>query len=1281
MKRYNLINNTLGWLCFAIAAVTYLLTVEPTASFWDCPEFISQGYKLEVGHPPGNPIFMLAARFFVNFAFGDVTKVALMVNSMSALLSAATILLLFWTITHLVKRLTVKDDAEEVSLVQMLVIFGSGICGALAYTWSDTFWFSAVEGEVYAFSSFCTALVFWLILKWENRAHMPHSDKYLILIAYVIGISIAVHLLNLLCIPAIGLVIYYRLWKDTTATGSLVALGLSAVVVGLILYGLVPGFIEVSQYFELFFVNVVGLSYNIGVLIYAILTVGSFIWAISELYKQNNVSRLRWSVALSILLSGIPFIGNSMWIPVIIMGGLLAYLFWAKKLPVRILNIVVMSIFVIFIGYSSYALLLIRSSANPPMNQNAPDNVFALASYLNREQYGQRPLFLGPVYAETLDLVANNDPTNPQYFAAVDENGIPVTKTYDNILRDENGAAVDRGESSYMKVTKTSASEPDKYVKAGWTPDYATAPDLNMLFTRVYSSDHIKGYKDWGLHENSDLANLPYLVPADTRRQWAETGYAPVYQLMSYLPNLQPISTSTDGYVGPENYAWKASFGDNFRYFMNYQLNHMYWRYFMWNFAGRQNDIQGNGEPHLGNWISGIPAIDNMRLGDQSLLPEEFSTGNKGHNVFFMLPLLLGLFGIVWQSLCRHRENPNRGIEQFWVVFFLFFMTGIAIVLYLNQTPGQPRERDYAFAGSFYAFAIWIGLGIPAVARFVVWAWDKAVKKGGEARTKDIVAVAVACVVAVAVPLQMVSQTWDDHDRSGRYTARDFGANYLNSLDENAIIFTNGDNDTFPLWYAQEVEGIRTDVRVVNLSYLSTDWYARQQAHPYYDAAAIDMTATPSDYAYDNLVYSFRSPSGVDNTPVEVIQGLKEFYASEPTTKYTGRPLHLLTRPNMFAKVPADAAKAFAINPQGPDSVLRIPYMADTLDLSRSLGSSFGLSKLLSFDIVANSIAGGFKRPVYFATTVPSSYYLGLEPMLNTTGLALQVTPFVNAGISPTVEKAYENITSRFRWGGLDADDAEGLYLDETVRRMVSTVRNSMIETAEHLINSGEYPASDFAKQWAKDHNLPVPENRYDMARALLNLMEEKLPSKVTRYESLTDMPAIVLYLKLNALTGNADDLAHAEALMAEAMPRYAALSRYAASLNASRLHSLGNSETFALRYVPMLLGFQNHIDLVKRLREVPDGERYIKALADLISIDNGTYVYHWLYLEDMPTAELEKYREQLAGTGWDEVADKAITLSSLHDATGIDRMGRTNDFVREYSVPVSDLKRLNPGI
>ncbi len=390
MKRYRLINDVLGWVWFLVAAVTYLLTVEPTASFWDCPEFIAQGTKLEVGHPPGNPIFMLAARFFVNFAWGDMSKAALMVNSMSALLSAGTILLLFWTITHLVKRLIVKDDAGEVSLTQMLVIFGSGLCGALMYAWSDTFWFSAVEGEVYAFSSFCTALVFWLILKWENRADEPHSDRYLVLIAYIIGVSIAVHLLNLLCIPAIVLVIYYRKFKNTTASGSLAALGVSAVIVALILYGLVPGFIEIAQYFELFFVNTCGLSYNMGVLIYAMLFVAVMLWCIKALYKQDNTTTIRVSFLLAMILSGIPFIGSSMWIPAVIIAALAVYLFAAKKLPVRILTLCALSVLVIFVGYSSYALLLIRSHANPPMNQNAPDNVFSLSSYLNREQYGDK---------------------------------------------------------------------------------------------------------------------------------------------------------------------------------------------------------------------------------------------------------------------------------------------------------------------------------------------------------------------------------------------------------------------------------------------------------------------------------------------------------------------------------------------------------------------------------------------------------------------------------------------------------------------------------------------------------------------------------------------------------------------------------------------------------------------------------------------------------------------------------------------------------------------------
>ena len=758
MKRYRLINDVLGWVCFLVAAVTYLLTVEPTASFWDCPEFIAQGTKLEVGHPPGNPIFMLAARFFVNFAWGDMSKAALMVNSMSALLSAGTILLLFWTITHLVKRLIVKDDAGEVSLTQMLVIFGSGLCGALMYAWSDTFWFSAVEGEVYAFSSFCTALVFWLILKWENRADEPHSDRYLVLIAYIIGVSIAVHLLNLLCIPAIVLVIYYRKFKNTTASGSLAALGVSAVIVALILYGLVPGFIEIAQYFELFFVNTCGLSYNMGVLIYAMLFVAVMLWCIKALYKQDNTTTIRVSFLLAMILSGIPFIGSSMWIPAVIIAALAVYLFAAKKLPVRILTLCALSVLVIFVGYSSYALLLIRSHANPPMNQNAPDNVFSLSSYLNREQYGDRPLFYGPSFKSTVLYQVDN--TGNYNFMKK-----PATTVYEKRVKDAPGDA-------------------DRYDSFERDTRYVMTP--NMLFPRMYSSapNHPTGYLEWTNLRESDLPlkEAPVLVDADGNT--LQTAQLPA-----------------------------PSFAQNMRYFFNYQVNYMYWRYFLWNFAGRQNDMAGNGEANRGNWISGIPFIDNFRLGDQSLLPDDFGKGNKGHNVFFMLPLLMGIIGLSWQAF-----HSKRGIEQFWVIFFFFFMTGLAIVLYLNQPPLQPRERDYAFAGSFYAFAIWVGMGVAGL-----WALVNSIMNNPRGEKEPRKAMAVACAtlaVGLLVPLQVVSQTWDDHDRSGRYTTRDFGMNYLSSVDDNAIIFTNGDNDTFPLWYAQEVEGYRTDVREIGRAHV-----------------------------------------------------------------------------------------------------------------------------------------------------------------------------------------------------------------------------------------------------------------------------------------------------------------------------------------------------------------------------------------------------------------------------------------------------------------------------
>ena len=1137
LKKYNLFNNILGWVCFVIAAVTYMLTLEPTASFWDCPEFISQGYKLEVGHPPGNPIFMLAARFFVNFAFGDVTKVAFMVNSMSALLSAGTILLLFWTITHLVRRLIVRDDAESMSAVQMLVIFGSGICGALAYTWSDTFWFSAVEGEVYAFSSFCTALVFWLILKWENRADLPHSDKYLILIAYVIGISIAVHLLNLLCIPAIGLVIYYRLWKNTSATGSLIALGLSAVVVGLILYGLVPGFIEVSQYFELFFVNVIGLSYNIGVLIYAILAVASFIWAIRELYRQDNVSRIRWSVALSILLSGIPFIGNSMWIPAIIMIAVLIYLFKASRLPVRILNLVVMSIFVIFIGYSSYALLLIRSSANPPMNQNSPDNVFALASYLNREQYGERPLFYGQT-------------NNSSVVYEVDQSTGQLKPQYTD------------GAPQYSKVAKSSPDEKDRYVFQGYKKNYRMTPELDMLFPRIYSGAHTGAYSDWiGGLKGTPVKGTQYVNRDGT--------------VLQYADRLKP------------------TFGESLRFFLVYQLNHMYWRYFMWNFAGRQNDIQGNGEVNHGNWISGIPFIDTPRLGDQSLLPYSEGKGNAGHNVFYMLPLVMGLIGLGWQAFVS-----KRGIEQFWVVFFLFFMTGIAIVLYLNQTPTQPRERDYAFAGSFYAFAIWVGMGVAGLWHILNHALkskkqspargvpsDSAPEVDTTSRNSLIYAV-VACVVGLAVPLQMVSQTWDDHDRSGRYTTRDFGMNYLDSVDENGIIFTNGDNDTFPLWYAQEVEGHRTDVKVVNLSYLTTDWYANQIMHPSYDAPGINTLAKPEDYAYDRMNFSYFA-TDEDSTAVLVDSSLAQLYDRKSSQNAWNAPM--MKYPNMYIPVDLDAAvKAGRITAE--EAAQCDPIMIANMhnDPESEGHGGMTLSQVLSLDILNTSIKNGWDRPVYIASTVPSTYFLGLQPYMRSTGMAYEFTPVVNPEnsdrdiVAVNTDKAYRNITEKFRWGGLDKVTEPGqIYLDETVRRMVTTTRSYIISAATALINEAvmaERADSTGISDAEHQALAAYKTDRYGKALNLLKLMEEKLPEAASPYAIQIPQSMAKLYHRIGAATDNPEAIRRAHDLLESELRRYADNVRYTQNLTPWQYATLPDTDRFAATYYMVYL-LQDYAD------------------------------------------------------------------------------------------------------
>ncbi len=1118
MKRFKILNVSLGWLCFVVAAVTYILTLEPTASFWDCPEFIAQGTKLEVGHPPGNPIFMLTARFFVNFAGGDVSLAAVCVNTMSALLSAGTILFLFWSITHLARRLVVADDATEISLPKTIAILGSGLCGALVYTWSDTFWFSAVEGEVYAFSSFCTALVFWLILRWEDRADAPHSDKYLIFIAYIIGISIAVHLLNLLCIPAIALVVYYRKYKDTTAKGSLVTLFVACVLIGLILYGLVPGFIEMAQYFELFCVNVLSMGYNSGVLVYALILIAALIWSIYELYTQKSSTLIRISFMVAVFLSGITFIGDSIIVPVILTIALGVWLFMSKKVSYRLLSIAATSILVIFIGYSSYALILVRSAANPTMNQNAPDNVFSLASYLNREQYGENPLIYGRQYTST-----------PIY--EVDDRGSAQILT-------------NKGKNEYGKIIKTDPNQPDKYVVIGQKETYNWTP--NVIFPRMYSrvQNHPQGYLDWIGASESDLETVKVCPYVDKEGK--------PYELYG-----EPITIDIK----------KPSATQNLQYFINYQFNHMYMRYFMWNFAGRQNDFQGNGEVNRGNWISGIPFIDNARLGDQSLLPDEYGKGNKGHNVFYMMPLILGLIGMLWQAF-----YSKRGIEQFWVVFFFFFMTGIAIVLYLNQPPMQPRERDYAFAGSFYAFAIWVGLGVLAIATIL----KNAFKKKPKAELYGAVA---AAVIGIFVPLQMVSQTWDDHDRSGRFTARDYGFNYLSSLAPNSIIFTNGDNDTFPLWYAQEVEEYRTDVRVVNLSYLATDWYANQMKIETEGAAGIDMRAKSDEYAYDRLQFNYL-PDSPNSTPVNALDALDDLYRNAPVPGSDN--ISYWNYPNMYIPVDVNKAVAAGIISEKDALTAKDTIIVNFLEdkaVKAERGAS--LSKALSLDMLATSVKNGWNRPVYFAMTVPENYYIGLTPYMRNTGLAYQVTPMLvnkpDTDPIPDVDKMYQNVTEKFRWGGLDValENGKDLYLDETVRRMVTTHRSALSDLAKTLYNEGvEHYYNVDGSEVTDTAMKAVGMEYFTKAANILEIIDKKLPVKYALYGIQMGEQIGDLYCRLGDILENKEMTEKGYSILESEILRYAQTYKYLLSLQRVpwQLATISRIDRYAPTYLASLI-------------------------------------------------------------------------------------------------------------
>ncbi|MCU4163711.1 DUF2723 domain-containing protein [Marinilabiliaceae bacterium A049] len=907
MRLYTRLNLLLGWLTFFISATVYIMTIEPTASFWDCGEFISTSYKLLVGHPPGAPFFMIMGRFFSLFA-PDQGAVAAMINIMSALASAFTILFLFWTITHLAKKIFISE--EEPPIWRTMAVMGAGLVGALAYTFSDTFWFSAVEGEVYAMSSLFTAVVFWAILKWENVAGKPYANRWLVLIAYLMGLSIGVHLLNLLAIPAIVFVYYFKLY-EVNRNNTIKALVISGVILAGVLYGIIPGVVTVASWFELIFVNGLGLPFNTGALFYAVLLIAALVAGIWITYKK------RMAIANTILLG----------------------------------------VTVILIGYSSFAMIVIRSYANPPMDQNSPEDVFSLMSYLNREQYGDRPLFFGQNFNSPLDRKSMNE-----------EDGAPVRIKKDG-----------------------------KYVTVMHRTEYAFDDKTTTIFPRMYSREahHIEQYKAW----------------TDFKGKRVTVGDERGVPKQIQVPTL-----------------W-----ENIKFFMNYQVNYMYFRYFMWNFSGRQNDIQGHGEVNKGNWITGIKFIDQMRLGDESKLSDLY-TKNRGRNKYYMLPLILGLVGMFFQF-----NAGKNGKQSFWIVLLLFFLTGLAIVIYLNQTPYQPRERDYAYAGSFYAFAIWIGLGVLAIV------------DGLKRFVPGSVGAGIATILSlIFVPGIMATENWDDHDRSERYVARDLAYNYLNTCADNAIIFTNGDNDTFPLWYAQEVEGVRTDVRVCNLSYLQTDWYIDQMKRKAYDSDPMPFSMNHDQYVTGSrdVVYMLDRIKGAIDLKDAIDFVASDNKKTKTVPEYSGTLDYL---PSKQFTLKYDSLKVLQ---NGIVSEEAAHLLAPQVDINIKKDVILK-NELMILDLFATN---NWDRPVYFAVTVGADNYVSLQDYFQLEGFAYQVVPIKTESDNGQygrvdTERMYTNMMEKFRWGGFENPK---VYLDENHMRMANNIRNNLARLALALLDEGK---------------------------------------------------------------------------------------------------------------------------------------------------------------------------------------------------------------------------------
>ncbi len=1031
---YNKLNNWVGWAVWAIATFVFVSTMEPTASFWDCGEFIVTANGLEVGHPPGAPFWMLLSRIVI--AFAPQGMEAISVNLISALSSSFTVLFLFWTITHFAKKIATRSG--EFTDGRKLAILFSGAVGALAFTFSDTFWFSAVEAEVYAMSTLFTAVVFWLMLKWEERADQPTHWRWIVLIAYLMGLSIGVHLLNLLAIPAMTFIYYFKRTEKVTPKGIALTLGASLLILGIVQIGIIKWSISLAGVFERFFVNTLGMGFNSGVIFYAIVLISTIVGVLWYTHKKG----------------------------------------WVY------LNVATVSVMVALIGYSTFALILVRSSANTPMDENNPENIFTFLSYLNREQYGDRALTFGPYFNTPRD---REHPTKDGKDVWVKSYSV-----YNGKKQRKASFRWDYDAKEYLAKHKgKSLKIVEEYVesgeKKGSVPNYDK--ELSTVFPRMGSAQprHVSAYKSWSnyhgwneVKRGKDVRKLEALV----RRNEA------ILDTANYVINniKDPAITSMWNKKGRSaqrairnlQTKLKPTMGENLRFFFDYQINWMWWRYFMWNFSGKQNDFQGHGDFTKGNWITGIDFIDAQKLGNQSELPQS-QLNNKGFNKFYLLPFILGLIGLIFMILVAPKDAT--------VISLLFLLTGVAIIIYLNQPPLEPRERDYTFVGSFYAFAIWIGMGVYAL----YYASEKLTSKQlskiaiysagavvffllldfvkGDGFFNSMVALYIVVVslallgimyalrktdskmrailvgvFCLIVPILMAKDGWDDHSRAKRRTGLDFAKNYLDSLAPNAIVFTNGDNDTFPLWYAQEVEGYRTDVRVVNLSLLNTDWYIDQMKRKAYNSDPVPFKMSEIKYRQGTRDAVYLQAQSKDY--MDVSEALKVCLDdSKMFDPGTGMKMNYI--PTNKFKIPVDSALVVnngTVRPQDADKIVPVQWTIPKQFLYKA--------SMMVLDLLANN---NWKRPIYFAVTTGGDAYMGLDDYFQLEGLAYRLVPIkhpknpnpnLEGGIASDI--MFDNMMNKFHWGNMD--DTTGIYMDETNRRMVTNLRLQFNNLADKLI-------------------------------------------------------------------------------------------------------------------------------------------------------------------------------------------------------------------------------------